>query len=315
MSMKRIALILLLGMAVPTFGAGFSLPYGSGPDQVGFLNDKVQPDREELLPTGPLSFRMVAGKCWILDSVNGRLFLLDSDGKLAETISLPPQEFGYYDDFAVSLENGKPTAFFVLSGATQEILKLSPAGVVQEKFGGHGDEPGKFAQLFRIEIGASGNMYVADHGRQILAVLSPSGKVIREVHWEWSGFCLDPDENLCRLQWDEAGQVNHLLVETPEGKSVRKAPLRVGPHVNPNLWRVEKTGEVVLTFVQNEKEEDQFFIARCGAEGEMIAVTKYTPPKVMNRFFDWDGDVCLLGVADFNEAPMGRFRIEKFDWK
>ncbi|NLI77689.1 MAG: hypothetical protein GX442_14800 [Candidatus Riflebacteria bacterium] len=319
MNPLRASLPLLFGMALalaaPCFGAGFSLPYGAGEHQVGFVNETTAPDQELLNPLGPLSFRVVGGTCWVLDTVNGRLHHLAADGKPMATIALPARESADWQDFAVTVADGRPAAFYVLDGAEQQVLRLSATGEVQGTFGGLGEEPGKFVQVFRIEVDAAGNMYVADRGRQVVSVLSPAGKVLREIDWEWSGFCLDPSGNLCYLRWDEDAGVNHLVVETLAGKSVRSVPLAIGPHFNPDLWRVEANGETVVSFNLPEGAPNQMRIARCGADGKVIAGCPLTPPKVMNRFLDWDGATCYLGVADYGEAPKGTFAVEPFPWK
>ncbi len=306
---------LFLSMGVAS--AGISLPYGEKDGQVAFYNQVNHPDSEELNPWGPMSFRLDGTDFWVLDSVGSRILRVGADGKVLATIPVPKAENDILEDFA--LEKGKDgaiIAIYVLSAATQEIIKIAPDGKVLARFGGKGDASGNFLQFFRLEVGKSGRIYVVDKARQTLTVLSPEGKFVREVHWEWSGFALDPSENLCYLKWDEKARVNHLLIEDAEGKKVKEIVLQIGEHTNPDLWFVNAAGEAILAYIPPEGFKGNYGIARCGSDGKPIVVTQLKPPVVMNRYLEQtpSGEF-FLGVANFGEAPKGSFKIESYTLK
>lgn len=312
----RSALIaLFVSLSLPALGAGFSLGYGSGPAEVGFINETIRPNVEELDPIGPASFRVVDGAAYVLDTVGGRLLKLGPGGDQNVTVTpLPTAPDRLFQDFAFGKRPDGTAVVYVVAVDTQEILAITPKGDQVAKLGGLGEEPGKFTQIARIEVGGSGRIYVADVGRQTLTVLDPSGKAIREVHWEWSGFALDTKENLARLRYDDRSKQNTLVIESPEGKVVRETPLAIEEHMNPDLWALDEDGAAWLTYVEAAGFKGQLQFVRCGPDGKPTFRQKLTPPRVMTRFLSRDRDGRFhLGVGDFGAAPKGRFAIEPFE--
>ena len=212
--------------------------------------------------------------------------------------------------------SGKLQSLLVISSKEQEIVQIAPDGKIIRKVGGMGNSPGKFTQLQLVEAAPDGSFAAADLGRQVLALFNSEGKFVREVHWEWSGFCFDPEGNICFLRWDDASKVNTLVVETLDGKSVKKQPLEIGPHTNPRLWSVNKDGETLISYIPPEGFKGKYKIALCDAKGKPESVKDLIPPVVMNRYLESDSaDGFNLISADFGKAPEGTFRIIPFSVK
>jgi len=310
-------------LAIPLFcffnlplSAEISLPYGEGDGKVAFYNQVNNPDAEELHPIGPLAFRYLDGEFWVLDSLGGKLLRISGEGKIVANIHLPETSKVQVEDFAfVRGKDGKLNSLYLLYAENQEIIQITPEGKLLRKFGGIGDDPGKFRQFCRIETTSSGAFCVADRGKQTLTVFSPEARPIREVHWEWSGFCFDPKGSLCRLVWDEDAKVNHLIVETLEGKKEKEILLEIGDHTNPDLLFVDADHEATMLFIPPEGFKGKYKMAICDGKGKPVKVGDLVPPKVMNRFLEKSGGAFFLAEADFELAPKGSFKIVQFSLK
>ncbi|NLI78680.1 MAG: hypothetical protein GX442_19850 [Candidatus Riflebacteria bacterium] len=316
--MRNLLLCLVLtALTAPAALAGVSLPYGTGAGQVSFYNANNHPDAEEPVPLGPLSFRVAGGDFWIADSVAGRIFHVDGQGKVLATLAVPKSgPVILIEDIALIRDAaGKVQGVWALNGGAQEVVRLALDGTVVKKFGTRGDEPGTFVQMHRLEVGPDGRLFIADKGRQKILVFSPEGAFEREVPWQWSGLCLDAAGNLCRLVWDDAAKVNHLVVETPEGKPVKDVVLDLGTHFDPELWFLNDQGEACLTFTPATGFEGTFTFAVCGADGKPVKRAELKPPIAMNRYLDKAETGLFLGVADYNDPPKGEFKIEAWSPK
>lgn len=311
------ATLVMMAAASPVVIAQIALPYGTGPGQVAFLNAKIQPDAEELHPLGPQSFRCTTGGFWIADSVAGRLLCLDQAGKILANLPVASGPGGLIEDLALSFSPaGDVSAIYLLDGHTQQILEVAPDGTQRRALGGSGDAAGSFLQAELIEVNAAGQIFVADRARQSLTVFAPTGAVLRDLHWEWSGFCLDPAGNLCRLHWDETAAVTHLIVETPEGKLIRDVVLDIGEHTDPRVWRVNADGEALVSWVPATGFNGAFKIASFAVTGKPLVTGVLTPPVAMNRFLDQTPDGKLIhAVANYEDAPDSSFRLEPFTLK
>ncbi|NLI77309.1 MAG: hypothetical protein GX442_12815 [Candidatus Riflebacteria bacterium] len=313
-----LCLLALVAFALPASAAGITLPYGTGDGQVAFFNAKNHPESEELHPWGPQSFRCAPdGSFWVADSVANRILHLSADGKVQATLPVASAPGGLIADLALAAgPDGQVTSLFVLSGQGNLVVELGPDGTQKRAFGGEGDAAGTFLQPELIEVNAAGQIFVADRARQSLTIFTPTGQVLRDLHWEWSGFCLDPAGNLCRLRWDEPASVTHLIIETPDGKPIRDTVLDIGDHTDPRLWRVTAAGEALVSWIPGTGFAGFFPIATFDTAGQKTVTAKIVPPVAMNRFLDQATDGSLVhSVANYDDAPDGAFRLEPFSLK
>ena len=317
MKMKIFLTFALFSFISGAVNGQVSLQYGESEGRVAYSNAKNHPNEEELLPIGPLSFRVHDKEFWVLDSLAGKILRISPAGKLLSTITVTFQPIGMLEDFALVNEPGqKVNSILVLQAESQEIVKIGLDGKILKKIGGRGEEPGKFTQFHRIEVSPNGEIAVSDKAKQTLALLSADGKLIREVHWEWSGFCFDPAGDICRLKWDETLQVNYLLIETPSGKKIKEFALAIGPHTNPDLWFVGKDGEAVLSYIPQEGFKGKYGVAKCDPSGKPIIVQDLVPPIAMNRFFvQAEPGNFFLAAANYDLAPEGSFKIQPYTLK
>lgn len=313
MRIPLLSIVLLLVLAnASCLLAQVALTYGPGPNQVSFINAKSDPNAEELFPIGPKSFRCAADGFWLVDSLAFRLLRLAPSGEVLTTFAVASGPAGFLEDLAVvSAADGQVSALYLIDGNTQQVIELAADGTLQRTFAGHGDAPGHFLQAELIEVNAAGQIFVADRARQTLTIFTSDAQVLRELHWEWSGFCLDPSGNLCRLRWDEEAGVNHLLIETADGQPVRDTILAVGAHTDPRLWRVTAAGEALVSWVPATGFAGAFKIASFDSAGQPVAVGEIVPPASMNRFLDQNAAGELIHVcADLESAPDGVFQLQ-----
>lgn len=317
MKMSSLCLAILSFAFVPAISvSALTLGYGAEKTQVGVINQTTHPHMEELNPWGPLSFRVHGGEFWVADTVGGRILHLSADAKLLHELGIGTTS-AMLEDIALKLDAaGAVEGVLAIRADTQEVVLMDLDGKVTKTYGGQGDEPGRFLQATFVDISAAGNVFVADAGRQILCVFNPDGSVLREMHWEWSGFALDPAGNLARLQWDDQAKIGHLVIETPDGKKLNDIGLQIEEHTNPKLWLVGKDGSSLVTYIPPAGFKGEYSWAMCDAFGKVTSSGRVKPPVVMNRYLAQDRDgTWYLGVGDYNEAPNGNLKIEKYEFK
>lgn len=317
MKISSLCLAVLSLALVPAVAAeALTIGYGTEKSQVGFTNQISNPNQEDLEPWGPRSFRVHNGEFWVADTVGGRVLHLAADGKLLHEVSVGTPG-ALIEDIALKTDAaGAVEGVLLIRADTQEVVLLGLDGKLQKTFGGQGAEFGKFIQAALVETSASGNVVVADFGRQILCVFAPDGSVLREMPWGWSGFALDQSGNLARLQWDEAAKIGHLIIESPDGKSINDIGLQIEEHTNPKLWWVGARGESLVTYIPAAGFKGEYAWAMCDAAGKITSSGRVKPPVVMNRFLAQDSDATwYLGAADYNKAPKGNLTIEKYEFK
>ncbi|MBI3039438.1 6-bladed beta-propeller [bacterium] len=311
-----LALFLALSLAFPTMGqTRLELQFGNTTGKLSFSNSQNKPDGEDPFPLGPLSFRIDGDTTWVADSLSGKLLHLDHHGNLLKVIeTIASGEESLVEDFSLEKDSkGAVSKIWVANGVTQVLTGFSSEGKKVQVFGGYGKGPGKFLQINRIEIGSSGRLYVADKGRQKISIFSADGKLVRELPWQWSGFCLDESENIYFLRWDEKNRRINLVVESIDGAAVRNLPLDLEQHLNPDLWYVSANGETVISYMPAET-PSFFKLARISREGYTIRVSDLKIPLGMNRFIAQnDKDSLWLVEADFELAPQGSFKIIRYD--
>ena len=109
--MKSISLFCvaaLFGLASVSCNAQtWNLEYGNENGKVAFYNSNNTPDFAEDAPYGPMSFRVDKHYLKVLDSVAGRLLIVDKNNKIKAAIQVPElQSFKLLEDFAF-VENEK----------------------------------------------------------------------------------------------------------------------------------------------------------------------------------------------------------------
>ncbi|HNW35463.1 MAG TPA: hypothetical protein PKM25_11060 [Candidatus Ozemobacteraceae bacterium] len=317
MKISSLCLAVLSFALIPAIDASaLTIQYGTEKAQVGFMNQTSNPNQEELHPWGPRSFRVHNGEFWVADSVGGRVLHLAADGKLLHEVSVGTTS-ALIEDIALKTDAaGAVEGVFVVRSDTQEVVLLGLDGKRQMTFGSLGDEPGKFTQATFVECGKTGHVFVADVARETLDVFNPDGSFLRELHWEWSGFALDPAGNLARLKWDGEAKIGHLIIETPDGKQVNDIGLQIEDHTNPKLWWVGSKGESLVTYIPPAGFKGEYSWAICDTFGKPTSSGRVKPPVVMSRFLAQDLDATwYLVAADFNEAPKGNVKIETYEFK
>ncbi len=309
-------LFLILRLATsPAIAVEVRFAYGSAPGQVGYANDTVRYLGVGPQPLGPLAFRVDGRDCWLADSVHARLYHVAANGDLADSLLLKHNnEPWLLEDFALTRDlEGRVNGFWVVNGSTQQILHLDRRGRRLRIIGGIGDAPHQFRQIVRLELGASGHLYVGDRGRREIVILRRDGTVVRSLPWSWSGFALDRHENLYTAACDGSTGELHLRVDTSDGRRLHDLVLKLEPHRDPTVWWVARNGEVIMTYVPASGPlEGEAVLARANGLGEILEPTPIRVPLAMNRFLEPARDderYLWLAVADFAVAPQGRFRI------
>lgn len=304
--------------------ADVAVYYGEGPGKVDFINAKKYPNIQEPLPFGPLSFRMVEDKVWVTDSVGGKLMQFNQKGKLVSEFSLLPKGAKPY-----KLEYGSPTSnilvedFAPVKGAYGDVVAwwiADSQGNKLVKFSVDGKKLAEvthpeFCQLFRVEVGMGGHLFVADKAASAIFVFDPQGKFLRKYSWEWTGMAVaGTDEKLYRLVFDREAGKHHLVATDLEGKTVSATQLDVENMFNSNLWWVdENSGEAVITYTPATGFNGTYYIVRVGLDGAIKASGNLKAPFVMNRFIDnLDYSEVFIGKANYEEAPNGKLEITPF---
>lgn len=315
-SVKQIGLGLLIAgcLATSSWAASpaWELKYGAAQGQVGYYNSKVNPKLEEASPLGPMSFRLSGGDLWLADSIGGRLLWLESGGALKATMKLPGVGTDtLLEDIALVKEPaGKVEAAWVADGADLFVRKISvPGGKELVRVGGRGHEPGLFTQIHQLEVGPTGRLYVGDFGRSVIAVFDPSGKLLREIRWERSGFAVDAEERLSTVVFiDGVGYVWHRY--DADGNLEKATHLGLAALQNPRLWWLDPDGGITVSFIPAAGFRGVVVMHSFTADGALLKKFNVRPTPGMNRFLDRGEDGKLWSaVADMDAAPSGSFKI------
>lgn len=321
MKLKSLALTALLMISSSTLFADVSLPYGEGSGKVDYINYKRFPGIEEPLPYGPLSFRLVGDNIWVADTVGGKLMQLTKGGSLVSEFSICPSgtkayeidQYGmpnskvFIEDMApIYGEYGDLKAWWILESQNNKALKYSVDGQKLAEIDGS-----DFAQPTRIEIGRSGNIFIADMGKKAIFTYDAQGNFLNKQNWEWSGMAIAGyDDKLYRLMYMGEEHKNMLVCTNLSGKVVKTKLLDIENMVNPKLWWVdEDSSECVITYTPATGHKGSYNIVRVGLDGKVKASGQLTSPFAMNRFIDnLDGEV-YVGKCDFSVAPDGKFEV------
>ncbi len=315
-------LTLVFSFLAMTASAQIVLPYGDGAGKVGFINNNNYPGIEEPVPLGPKAFRIVEDHLWVVDSTGGKAMRLSKDKGLVGEFSLlasPPAKIPadlatgspnlevMIEDFApVYDENGHLVSLWFIDLMNNRMMNFAPDG---KKLGEFKHE--KFVQPYRVEVGRSGHLFVADKGAQCIFVFDDKQKLVGEANWEWSGFAIGAEDKLYRLFFESENGRSYLVLQNLQNTVEKEIELDLPDHLNPELWWVDEAKEeFVLTYTPATGFAGKFIVARVGFDGKVKTSGDLTPPVAMNRFIDHQGfEEVWLGVADYEKAPAGNFSV------
>ena len=155
-------------------------------------------------PTGMSIDR--AGNSRVADTHYFRVLTYSPDGRLLDTFGgtngHAPGEFGFVTDVVNDSEGN----FYVSEyGEYDRIQKFSRGGEFLFEFGGHGDEPGKFARPQSMALDAEGHLWVSDACNHRVQVFDSSGQLIKL--WGTHGEALGELAYPYGLLLDEQGHV------------------------------------------------------------------------------------------------------------
>lgn len=310
-------------LASTTLFAAVSIPYGEGSGKADYINNKKYPRIDDPIPSGPSSFRLVEDKIWVADSVGDKLMQFNRNGKLVSELSILPSNMKPYrldennlpimnmfiEDFApVYGDYGEAKAWWVIEGYSNKLIKFSNKG---EKLAEIANP--EFAQLYRVEVGKGGHIFLADKMAKAIYTYDAEGHLLNKQNWEWSGMAVAGKKDvLYRLMYDSEAKRNILVASNLKGKVTKSVMLDVAMF-NPVLWWVdEQKGECLITF-SPDKFEGKYNIVRVGLDGKVRANGEMTMPLVMNRFIDHlDYEDVFIGKGNFYTAPEGKFEIVPF---
>lgn len=303
--------------------ADLSISYGEGAGKVDYINNNKYSELEEPLPFGPLSFRIVGDKTWVADSVGGKLMQFDQQGKLISEFSVMPKGIKPYEidegfptpnilieDIApVFGQNGNLESWWIVDSNENRLIKFSadgkPLAVLQDP---------NYGQLFRVEVGVGGHLFVADKANRKIYIYDSNGEYMSEQNWEWSGMAVaGKDDLLYRLVYFKEENRNILVTTNVDGKVLSSKTIEVEMN-NPELWWVDEVkGEAVITYTPQSGFEGEFNIVRVGLDGKVKASGIVPAPFVMNRFIEhMNFEKVYIGKCNYSEAPKGNFEIVPF---
>jgi hypothetical protein len=303
---------LLLCVCSVSAYAQVSVEYGEGPGKAGYFNSKNHPGEEEPYPVGPLAFRLDGEHIWVADSIGARMLKLDRGSKLVAEFSVvaSPAECLIEDFALVKDDAGATKSLWIIDGINKKLLHLDTAG---KQLGEIAEA--SLVQPFRVETGRTGHIFVADKGAQEIFLFDATGKLLTKTNWEWSGFAVAGEaDTLFRLFFEQESKKLMLVVQKITGEIAGEVELDLPEHMNPELWWAdEAASECVITYTPAVGFAGKFVVARIGFDGKVKASGELKPPYVMNRFIDRQGENDVwLGVANYDEAPQGSFKVEPF---
>ncbi len=317
--MKAISVLCAAFLAVSSLcqAQTWNLDFGDDKAQMAFYNRWNSNEKVEDVPFGPMSFRVINNKLWVLDSVKGRVCCFDEKNKLLKDYVIPGLKGNILlEDFAlVGDDLSKPDAVWVANTSDNMIRKISTInGKVLAQFGGLGNKPGKIIQVSRLEADAGGRLYVADIGRGKLSVFTSTGAFLREYPWQGNGFVVDRYANLHLIQYsDKAGYFYR--VYSPKGSLTSSTHIGFLNNSNVTLHSVEKDGSLLLTMNPTTGFKGKLDFVKINRFGDILEKDSLTPIVPMNRYIHDDNNKIFVVDADFESAPISKFIVKPFEWK
>lgn len=317
---RRAIVVLLAGLMFGASGQSFSQPwqvnYGSEKGRVAVCNSKTDPKFAEDAPYGPMSFRVVQGQLWLLDSIGGKLLCINEKNEVKSELAIQGLAGNVLlEDFALVLGNsGKPESVWIADAADCVIRKISLAGGKELlRIGGNGGVAGKFLQINQLEVDHGGRLYVGDYGRNVISVFTQYGELIREIPWENCGFAINNKGSLVLLAYREnAGYFRRTYSQ--KGQIESNKHLGMSELQNPRIWGIAANGSLIVSFIPAGGFKGRLNLYELADTTQVANRAELVPPGSMNRFLDFSGDRLYLAEADFFSAPEGNFSVKSFNW-
>lgn len=318
--MKSISLLsfaAVIGISSLGLAQTWSLEYGSAKNQLSYFNSKNTPDFAEDSPYGPMSFRVVGDRLWVLDSIAGKLSCFDKNSKLVNSVEVPNlQGFKLLEDFAIAFDSSnRPEYVWIANAADLLIKKISVKdGKVVATIGGSGSEQGKFLQVNQLEVDAIGRLYVADIAKSLVSVFSSNGSFIREQSWQSSGMVIDKAENLHLLYYSDKSGYSHQVYNV-SGQLVRSTHLGLNDNTNARIVEANLDGSIIISLVPAGGFKGVMSLYKIGASGVITEKLEFVPAMVMNRGLYIAEDKVFIAETDFEAAPSAKFVIKPLKWE
>ncbi len=316
-SFSLLCIAVFLSLASTSQAQTWNINYGNESGKVAYYNSKSDPNFAEDSPYGPMSFRVIGDKLWVLDSIAGKIHSFDKNGKIQKSIVVPNLEgFKLLEDFAlVGKDKSNPEAIWVANAADCLVRKISiPDGKVLAKVGGNGNEPGKILQVNQIDVDDCGRLYVADIARNTISVFSSSGVFQKEYPWQSSGFVVDKNYNLHLLYYSETSGYFHRIY-SEEGQLISNIHLGFIKNTNVKILSVDKDNSIILSMIPKDGFKGTLNLIKLDKNGLIKEKLEYIPTSTMNR------DVCInektmfQAEADFESAPTTKFIVKPLVWE
>lgn len=298
--MKYTAILVLLAVLFSVQAqANWEIKFGKGENEVGYVNPPAGP---EDFPLGPHSFRIIADKLWLADSVKGRILSFNKDGSLHREIKIPGlSEPFFIDDFAMINEN----EVWVAERFSGHLIKVSQDGkeLVRIKKTG-------LIQFDELAADSKGQLYVGDFGQALVAVFSPEGKRLRQLPWQMSGLAVDAADRLHMIHFDEAAGHQHVTLDS-SGKELSRINIGFSKMQNPRIWQVNEINEIFVSFIPQSGDPTKSILVTISEKGLILNKINFTNPYYIGRYLMIDNQDCLIVKTDFLKAPANSIRIEK----
>ena len=308
---------ILIGVSSLCQAQTWNIDYGTEKGQVAYHNRWNSTSKVEDAPFGPMSFRVLNNKLWVLDSLAGKVCCFDEKGKIIKEYVIPGLKgVKLLEDFALTGKDPvNPDSVWVANASDHMLRKVSLTdGKVLAQFGGLGNKPGKIMQVSQLEVDAGGRLYVGDVGRAKISVFTSTGSFLREFPWQYTGFVVDKYANLHMIHYtDNAGYFYR--VYSPKGHLSSSTHLGFLKNINMQIHAVDKDGSLILSMVPTTGLKGKLELLKISKFGDIIEKSEFSRPISMNRYIYLDNNSkVFLAENDLEVAPMSKFTVKPFDW-
>lgn len=293
--------MFMMAISAPGY-SNWEITFGKDASQVGV----TAPVGAEDFPAGPSSFRALGDNLWVLDSVKGRVLCFAGDNKLISEIKFPDLKKDFLlVDFALQTSStGELAAVVVLDSRAMEIIKVGPDGKELLRI-----KTDKMIQLDEVDVDGNGQIYAGDYASNFIAVFSPDGKPARTIPWQMSGFAVDKDNNLRKIDFKE-GTGHALVTLAADGKEIARLELGMTDMQNPRIWGVRENGEALISFVPPQGNPADQALFTYSPAGEILNKASFTNPYYINRYLAAGKESVWLVKADYMLAPESIVKVE-----
>lgn len=310
---NRIVLfIILLTLCNSVQAQIWRLKYGDSKGKIAVFNKKTAKDFAEDAPFGPMAFRIVNNKLWLLDSCAGNLNQYGNNNRLLQSFQVATSGFKLLEDFCFATHTTeKPEIAWIANAVNCRIYKVSlKNGKKLLTIGSHSEKTGTFLQINQLETDADGNLYVGDYGRSTISIFNIQGVHLGEIPWQLSGFAIDNIGQLHILHYeDNVGYSRRVYTKT--GQLLKNYHIGLNHLQDPRVWRINSSSDMLVSFVPKGGFKGKLEMFKIKQNSKVISLFKFVPPASMNRFIEMVNETFFLAKADFFKAPKGTFSINK----